>query len=61
MTAIHIMKNNGISLGQELLHGGLSRTAYYYSKKPRMVRVDPAVIDLMQQIGSAGLHTAQAG
>jgi len=52
MTAIHIMIQNGISLRKSLQYAGCSGTMYYYKKRPRSKRVDPAVLDLTQEIAA---------
>lgn len=51
MTAVQIMLQ-GMSLRRALTPADISRTAYYYSGRPRMARVDPAVVDLTQDIGT---------
>lgn len=51
MTAINIMKQNGISLRKSLQYSGCSSTMYYYKKKKRQkAPVDPAVLDMTQDI-----------
>lgn len=51
MTAINIMKQNGISLRKSLRYSGCSGTMYYYKRKKRQkMAVDPAVLDMMQDI-----------
>lgn len=50
--AVQIMNTNGMSLRRSLYHAGCSRTMWYYNRRDRKVRVDPAITELTQQIGS---------
>lgn len=52
MTAISIMQQNGISLRKSLRYSGCSSTMYYYKRKPRNRRVDPAILDMIQEIAA---------
>ena len=52
MIAINIMRQNGISLRRSLQYAGCSSTMYYYKRRPRSKRVDPAIMDLTQEIAA---------
>lgn len=50
MMAIAIMLDNNLSLRKALNYAGCSRTMYYYRKRDRKVRLDPAVVDAAKRI-----------
>ena len=53
MNAVQIMQSNGMSLRRSLYHAGCSRTMWYYDKRDRMVRVDPAIAEMTKKIGGS--------
>ncbi len=50
MMAISIMLDDRMSLRKALHHAGCSRTVYYYRRKERNVRLDPAMVDVAKKI-----------
>ncbi len=50
MMAISIMLDDRMSLRKALHHAGCSRKMYYYRRKDRNVRLDPAVLDAAKRI-----------